>query len=234
MLKELFVSKSEADWGCCPKKQAWRHDQIIQSWRDIFGSTSIPKDMQVWSLPGKSDGVGGAIPGLSMGTELDQLLEAGLIKPHQYHGVEIRSEVYEANLKIKGPNWYHNDLLSAIKRSIGDDKFKPAIVSFDSMQYPSSHAAYVADLVYQITQVHTDVLVVINQVKRCRRQEIPTSELVDPIAVEERFKMAHEEAIAAGKPWVFPDKESKCYIYNGHGDKSRSKLASIKFWRRST
>ena len=222
----------DVDWND-PKKRQWRQVQIINAWREKFAARTIPTDAQVWSLSGICAGDGGALPGLAKGTELDQLLEEGLIVPGQYHGVEVKPEIYDANSKIQGPHWYCDDLLSVMKDNIGEDRFAPALVIYDVLWYPWTNSEYLADVVYQVTQVSKDVLIVVNQIMLSRHGYAESEDLVKYVVDEWRFQDAAKQAKREGVPWHFPDREDEYYVYDGTGEGSRSQFASVHFWRRS-
>ena len=51
------------------------------------------------------------------GCEVDQILQARIIKPEQFHGVEIVKDIYDANVEA-WPNlaWHHGDFLQVMQK----------------------------------------------------------------------------------------------------------------------
>lgn len=116
-----------------PIKIKSRQETIIDQYRHLFGN-SIPEDEQYWTMCNYIH------HGLSLkGKELGQLLDSNLIQPQQFHGVEIKKDIYEHNLEMLDVlpiNVYNGDILEVMQEEYRNGKFNPAIINLDMMWEP--------------------------------------------------------------------------------------------------
>lgn len=110
-------------WSC-PKKQAARIETIL---------ANGPVANQYWSMAGLST---------TQGCEVDQILNAGFIRPEQFHGVEINRDIHDANVAA-WPNlaWHHGDFFQVMRECEG---FNPSLVNADLLQTVDTAADYIA------------------------------------------------------------------------------------------
>jgi hypothetical protein len=115
-----------------PKKQNSRWITVINLYKEIFRRESIPDDLQFWSLCGAHTNENKPIKG-----EIGHLLEHGLIKEHQYFGVDREDIIIERN-KTHFPNinWIKGDFIEVIRDYIIAKNFKPAIINNDNVMQP--------------------------------------------------------------------------------------------------
>lgn len=116
-----------------PIKIKSRQDTIIDQYQLLFQS-SIPEDEQYWTMCNHVH------YDMSLeGKELGQILDSNLIKPEQFHGVEIRPEIHVKNLEIldKYPiHVYNGNILDVMQSNFQERNFNPAIVNLDMMWEP--------------------------------------------------------------------------------------------------
>ncbi len=131
---------------------------------------------QFWSTCGNC-----TIPG----TELHQLLELGLIKPHQFHGVDHKREVYETNITINnGAHFYHGDFCDVIIEQDNAGNFHPSVVHFDSPeQMGGLQAREIAKVIGLLSCVSKPPeFIAINSLLRCRARSATIQVVLDELA----------------------------------------------------
>lgn len=111
----------------CPRKAEARKSTIVEMYRTYF-SESLPETKQYWTMCGPHARNGVFIEESEMG----QVLKAGLIKPHQFIGVDIDEEIIAEN-RIARPDvlWIHDDFLKAMTVSFAKGLFKPGVINAD-------------------------------------------------------------------------------------------------------
>lgn len=84
----------------------------------------LDSDLQYWTTCGNCT---------KPGTEFDQVISSGLVRPNQFHGVDYRKEVIEENKKLNiNANFYYGDFFNVIIEASNNRNFHPGIVHFDS------------------------------------------------------------------------------------------------------
>jgi len=226
------------DWDGCPKKAMQRQKTIIEAYYRYFGEYSIPIDKQYWTLCGKSGVIPGNkqtegyLPKLRSGCELNDILNAGLIQPNQFHGVEVEKIIYDINKVVKNISWHNDDFLNAMNKAYYDGNFNPAIINYDSVRFPTTNPNYTARLFELIVDAKIDnIMLVLNMILKSRRTwRLHANEIIKQLFNNRKFMMLWTKAERQGSPW---DYEDACYEYKGTGTNSRTIMGSIVFFRRS-
>lgn len=123
---------------CQNDKKFKAREQIVSAYRQLTGTHSIPDNKNYWTLCNKQPD--------TEGSEINQLVDCGLIKKNQFYGVDydLQNEgIIEFN-KQEHPeaNWYKGDWLKTIDENY--ELFNPAIVYFDCTRTVSTASSYVA------------------------------------------------------------------------------------------
>ena len=117
-----------------PKKQNSRWITVINLYKEICQRESIPDDLQFWSLCGAHTNENKPIKG-----EIGHLLEHGLIKKHQYFGIDREDVIIERNKKhFPDVNWIKGDFIEVLEEHIIKGNFKPAIINNDNVMQPKN------------------------------------------------------------------------------------------------
>ena len=186
-------------WSCPKKKQA-RFETII---------ANGPIANQYWSMAGLST---------DKGCEVDQILEAGIIKPEQFHGVEIVKDIYDANLKA-WPNlaWHHGDFLEVMQNY---PDFHPGLVNADLMLMADTAADYIARIIYLL--VPFDAVLLANFVMEHRGHKSTPDQVLERLCQCQQFRYAMRNG------WAY---DGKCYLYDGTGHRSYTVMGTFTFRR---
>lgn len=183
-------------WNC-PKKIAAR-------------SATIPAQVhgQYWSMAGLCDGPG---------CELAQVLDAGVIVPDQFHGVEIDHDIYQRNLAAyPGVAWHYGDFFQ-VMRWFPD--FNPGLVNADLIQTVDTAADYIAKIMHLISPF--DVTLVANFVLQCRAYPLKDANYVlNRLARCQQFRWAMRNG------WTY---DGRCYQYEGTGERSKTVMGTFVF-----
>jgi len=186
-------------WAC-PKKIRARHDTIVDLGK-IQG--------QYWSMAGKCDGPG---------CEIDQILEAGIITPEQFHGVEIQRDIYDFNVETYPLlQWHCGDFLN-VMRNYPD--FQPGLVNADLLQSIKTAAQYVGSLLYLLTPY--DAKLVVNLIMDYRGIHVEPDEVMNQLLHCQQYR----HSVRAG--WTHND---RCYLYPGTGHRSKTVMGTFVFQR---
>lgn len=117
----------------CSTKLKARRVTIVEPWRALSRRQAIPRDSIYVTLAGPLRG------GIS---EYEHMIAEGLIRPHQFHGVECNEAVHCDNLEVvanhpehERPTLHHGDLVKILDQMIGS-ALNPAIVNVDLMVGP--------------------------------------------------------------------------------------------------
>lgn len=206
-------------YEACPKKLEARNQTIIQSYRDIFHKNSIPNNKQYWAICGKCSYMKGK---LAENCEPDQLIKAKLIKPHQFHGVEICPEIYKANKNSnKQINWYLGDFYESMVEYSNHNEFKPAIVNVDMLLMPKCGAEYLSKIMHFLTPIK-NVMIVGNFIMKTRQHVATIKDMIKRLEKEPCF-----QASMNGENWKI---KRQYYLYNGTG-KTRTKMGTIILYK---
>ena len=153
-------------YDLCPKKTQARHQTIIEAYRELFGE-KLPKARQYWTLCSQQVAEDGQI--LS-GSELEQVLDSGLISVSQFCGVDRERHVIDLNSKhIPKARWYCDDFYSCLSKA---RLFRPAIVNCDLIVMPKTGAPLIGDVISLLTRRGIkDAMVIANFVLKTRYQK---------------------------------------------------------------
>lgn len=210
----------------CPKKAAARQATILDPYRAIFGH-SVPVDQQYWSMCASCADHRGVIEG----SELHKILEAGLIHPYQFHGVDRDPSIFRENSKYLGSNWYCNDFLLAMQQSHAAGQFRPAIINADLIYMPPKGSQYIASILDFLDGAGlTDTIVIANIVLKSHNRFSNIAEIIKMLSESLTFQIIWNKGI-----WkVYGD---EAYIYKGtDSEKGRSntEMGTVVFvpaWR---
>jgi hypothetical protein len=112
-------------------------EQIVQSYRDITGIFSIPKERGYWTFCRDQPNEDWA--------EIVQLVKCGLIDKSQFFGVDydIKNEGFIEKNKENHPeaNWFKGEWLQVIRDNY--DRFNPALVFFDYTKTIATTACHI-------------------------------------------------------------------------------------------
>lgn len=172
-------------WSC-PKKQQARLDTII---------AHGPIKNQYWSMAGLST---------TKGCEVDQILQAKIIAPSQFHGVEIVKSIYNANVKTwPHLSWHHGDFYEVMHNY---PDFNPGFVNADLMQMADTSADYVARILYLLLPF--DAVLLVNFVMEHRSHKTTPDQVLEKLSRCQQFRYAMRNG------WTF---DERCYLYPGTG-----------------
>jgi hypothetical protein len=134
-----------------------RYKTIIDIYRKIFKSDSIPKDKQYWTMCGAHYKNDGPLKG-----ELGCLDESKLIDPTQFYGIDREEKIIEIN-KNYYPHikWIHGDFVDIINKYINKNQFKPSIVNYDGIMQPKYGVDYLKKIIMTIDGSVPDKLLLI-------------------------------------------------------------------------
>lgn len=111
---------------------------------------ALPPRRQFWSLCNLQPKVG---------SELAQLVDSGLIKPQQYHGVDRDPEIIAQNrVWWFESNWYCGNWSSGV---LSVERFNPGLVFYDSMSTPLSLELY-RDVTFLMSRCPAKTMVCVN------------------------------------------------------------------------
>jgi hypothetical protein len=104
-------------------KASSRQATIISPYRESFGY-ALPSPKQYWTLCACCAAQGQLI----QSSELSQILDSELIKPHQFCGVDYDADAIASNKQLGFGNFYHNDFYRAMA---AHHDFNPGVVNMD-------------------------------------------------------------------------------------------------------
>ena len=203
----------------CPKKLISRKETIILPYREYI-SKSLPANKQYWSMSARCiDDNGQLIPNC----EMDQMVKERLITPDQFHGVDMRSHLYQANIKSKvGGHWYNNDFRSAMVKEYNRGNFNPGIVNVDSLYMPNRGVVDFGNIMSFLSSIKglNGVLLIGNFILRQRKVTcIPNSIFEDLKSILNiTFKQCQWQS------------NFRVYTYNGSGTCKRTWMGSCIFY----
>jgi len=191
-----------------PTKQAVRTDTIIYPYRKLFGE-KLPPEKQYWTLVGQ----------LGEGSELDQVVKAGLIEPGQYHGVDFAD-------KGQAPpaHTYIGELSDEIRKAHYEERFDPGIVYIDTMYEPEKAIELLLLILRTVNKTSGPCLVTWNVVIGNRRWGVNHTfeEIRDRLYSNMAARMELRSWTNYGKAWS----------YAGTG-KSDTTMGSIAVYRKT-
>ena len=150
--------------------------------------------------------------------EVDQVLKARIIKPAQFHGVEIIKDIHDANVEA-WPNlsWHHGDFLE-VMRTYPD--FNPGLVNADLMAMAETSADYIARILCLL--VPFDAILVANFIMEHRGHTSTPEQVLDRLCQCQQFRYAMRNG------WAY---DGKCYLYDGTGHRSYTVMGTFTFRR---
>lgn len=188
-----------------PNKHAARQATIIEPYREQFGQTAPG---QYWTMCARG------------GAELSQVIDAGLIEPGQFHGVDHDARVIEAN-RAEFPEiaWHDSDFYYAMVNA--GRKFQPSIVNADLVEMPALGAPYIAKIMSLLTATKTDMLLVTNFVIATRHHpEVKFDQIVEALECCPPYRLAMRSGL-----W----ENVLYYRYGGTGLRARTLMGSLVF-----
>ncbi|MDD5512118.1 MAG: helicase associated domain-containing protein, partial [Dehalococcoidales bacterium] len=202
------------------KKVRARQESVIDVYRNVFGRKKLPKGKQYWSMCAVCIGPDGDVLPKS---ELHQIIEAGLIQPQQFHGVDQDKNIYKTNQRYEHATWYHDDFYSAVSTAADGPDFNPGIVNVDTLLEPKRGVDLFCRVLERLRDVR-GVLFVGNFVTQDRWHSYTVDDVVERINQHPRF-----QEVAHTLRWK-PD--GAFYHYRGSAKKGRTKMCSVLLWRR--
>jgi len=214
-------SQLNMHYGACPKKAESRFQTIIKTYRKHYKRDAILANAQYWSICGRCSYETGK---LEKRCEPDQVIEAKLITPNQFHGVEINDEIYEFNKKAdKRIHWYLGDFYEVMVKCSNQDKFNPAIVNTDMLLMPSFGVQYLSRIMQFLTTSAKEVMLIGNFVTEYRHFRKGIEDIKNGLQKEPCYQFSMNNA-----KWDF---NKEYYWYNGTG-KTRTKMTTIIMWKK--
>lgn len=209
----------EMHYGQCPKKAESRNQTIIQTYRKHHNTNSIPQSSQYWSICGRCSYEENK---LETNCEPDQVVNSGLIKSNQFHGIEIDQEIYNWNRRGNSEiNWYLGDFYETMVEYANHNEFRPAIVNADLLRMPKFGGQYFARIMQFLSGVGGEVMLVGNFVMEHRQMRATIGDLVKRLEGESCFQYAMNNADWSWNP--------EFYWYNGTGKTSTKMMTVILF-----
>jgi hypothetical protein len=206
------------------KKKIAREETIINQYRKIYNRQSIPQDKQYWTMCGNLSDNNNNI---NHDSEYAQIVREGLIKPHQFKGVEIDETIYKRNKQVL-PNIeiYQDDFFKTLNRQANQNQFKPAIVNADLINMPEIGAIYISKIIALLSMMPGEVMLVANLVLDSPYIS-PTRKKQDIDRFLVNLKNQHKFN-AFKHHWNF---NNECYKYAGNREHSRTSMGSYIFWK---
>lgn len=214
-----MIRLNQKNWSC-PKKQHARFETIISQYRKHF-YYSLPLEKQYWTMCGQCSTENGEP---LEGFEPSQMINSELIKPNQFRGVEIKSDIHELNVKAFSElTFINDDFYRAIAMAYHNNDFNPGIVNADFPATPEGGAVYIAKLMALLTETADDFLFVANLILRMKYYTRKDGDYVINLLSEyPQFRYAWGQG-----NWKLSD---SYYEYNGAGETgSRIYMGSFIF-----
>jgi len=203
------------------KKQKARSDTIVDFYRKVFRRKKLPASKQYWSMCAQcADEDGTLVPH----TELHQLLEMGLVKPVQFHGVDRNKAVFDINRNYRGSYWYCGDFYDALSL-VADEvpDFNPGIVNVDTVYEPRTGVELFCKVLDRLSHVQ-NVLFVGNFILHNRGNRHTVEEVVQQINSNSKFRHV--------APTLHWNEERVFYTYQGSTSSHRTLMCTVMMWRK--
>ena len=205
----------------CPHKMTARRETIIDQYRKHIGHF-LPKHKQYWSMCAIHVDANGR---LLQGSELDQMLSAGLISTDQFHGVDLDPSIISANAEgIPDAHWHLGDMIQNITKAMRTGSFLPGIVNCDHILMPRSGGATYISRCLQLLSDQEDLILISNLILRSPHDDTSCS----PEEYVEELWRHHQFRDAMRRGWQYDD---AVYIYGGSGPRSSTVMGTIVFWK---
>lgn len=136
-----------------------RYKTIIDLYRKIFKSESIPEGKQYWTMCGAHYKNNAPLKG-----EFGCLIDSGLIKPQQFYGIDREEKIIEINKKYyPNINWIHGDFVDTMNHYISKKQFFPAIINYDGIMQPKFGVDYLKKIIITIDgNIPDEILLIAN------------------------------------------------------------------------
>jgi len=214
-----FLKKDQINWGKQSKQDA-RDITIIDYYQKNFKKKSLPMHKQYWTMCGDCSDDNNK---LRPGSEPDQIIKAGLIKPKQFYGVECNPEIAKNNAKLKGGfNWIENDFVQAMRTVASKKKLNPGIIYYDTISYSDtkSHISYLINMIQFINDIKIrNVMLIVNNIVLGRVKKIDTNRILDPL-------FQNQMIIPLLKEWQI---NKTYYEYKSTGKSTSIRMATTAF-----
>lgn len=208
------LNLDQVNWSN-PIKIESRKETIIDLYRKLFGRQSLPDGKSYWSMAGQcysaKDG------GYVVGSEYDQVIKSGLVKPEQFNGVEFDEGIYKANCNIKDASWHNGYFNSVVTANLGSN---PGIVRHDDTTLPKTCVNNFVELFYSLEDT-SDILVTFTMALKTRGHEVTMQDLSETLCKHPWFL----DTFYDGK-WNY---SKDCYIY--HSNIAGTEMATVYFWK---
>lgn len=164
-------------WDAKPKVEA-RLKTIIEPYKSIFKRPLLPNE-QYWTFAG-------GIKGNNLDNyEVGQIINSGLVKPYQFHGVDIDEYEIDNNKKtckntpFSNCNWHHGTLSKIIRGYVNNNNFNPAIINID---HHKMYERAILDFITIISLVNcldkNGIMVVFNFAVETRHHKLTNIEII--------------------------------------------------------
>jgi len=209
-------SQLNMHYGACPKKIESRHQTIIKTYREHYDIQSIPKNKQYWTICGRCSY---AKNQLEDNCEPDQIIKSNLVKPSQFHGIEISEEIYKWNKQAnKQIHWHLGDFYETMVEYSNHNVFNPAIVNSDMLLMPKYGTQYLSKVMQFLTTASKEVMLVGNFVTEHRHFRADINDIMRGLQEEPSFQFAFDKG-----NWKI---HNKYYWYKGTG-KNHTRMTTI-------
>lgn len=203
-------------WSHKTKHDA-RENTIILPYRSLFYNR-LPPRKQYWTMCGLS---------ITDQCEYQQMLDEKLIRPSQFHGVEIDPTLANQNIRHHRHEpsfWYCNDFYRQMIEQSAKGEFNPGIVNVDTLQTPEKAAKNVGRIMMLLSE-YNDFLLVVNVITKIRSYKPVSGEhVIEKIVEHPYFVKAYEKG-----GWEVPE---YYYHYNGHDGTGRTEMTTRIFYRK--
>lgn len=201
-------------WSCKNKQDA-RQNTIIDLYR-LYFCNALPSVKQYWTTCGLCFN--------TPGSELDQMLQSGLITPEQFYGVDRKEDIIEQNKKLVDSHWFHGDFIDQIQLA---EDFNPGIIDVDIIHLKKKGSVYLGRLLSYLTDIDVSDFMVVANMMLCNPHHgieiYDGNEIIEEMSKVNSFQYAW----LSGKWRLHPDR----FEYVGQQYGTRTILASYIFIR---
>jgi len=209
----------------CHKKKLSRQDTIIDAYRNIFNTHSIPLDRQYWTLCNyQADNMGN----ITEASEIGQMVNSELIKINQFYGVDILPEVIKHNKKyITNANWFTGSLYDIIIDNL--DYFNPSIINIDLNCMMNKSIHIITRILELINALKTKNIMIVLNVMITNPRQKTTSQLIE---INKSFIskfLKNKSFLNNAVDWNIY--KNKIYSYHGTGKKGKTIMSTLILWK---
>lgn len=213
-IANVMLNLDQVNWSNPIKIQS-RQDTMIDLYKEVTGRRSLPDGKSYWSMAGQcySEKDGGYI----VGSEYDQIIKSGLVKPKQFNGVEFNKDIYEANRKIEKANWHNGYFADVVAENLDSN---PGIVRHDDTTLPQTCVNDFVELFYSLEDID-DILVTFTMALRTRGHEATINDLAKTLSNHPWFLDTFYDG-----GWSY---SKNCYVYTSNV--AGTEMATVYFWK---